>query len=187
MHVTALLIATLTTATSSIWSVAALDESIQFQAQAPGQKPVINSPPAPAAAAANQYNYVASGGNGQGAGRKSSPFTDAYKKRVEDLLEEWHVPGVAIGVVDGDHVWTEVRVDTWMRWEEKNWWLLLYNPVLFMRCGLLLSSGRLKAKSTSPSGFAIRVLSLPPSFTFGSPLEEPPPPIPVAYSYELQT
>ncbi|PSR74025.1 beta-lactamase/transpeptidase-like protein, partial [Coniella lustricola] len=38
--------------------------------------------------------------------KKKGPFTAAYKKHVEDLLEEWRVPGVAIGVVDGEDVWT---------------------------------------------------------------------------------
>lgn len=99
MHVIATLIAITTTA-GAIWSVAALDDdSSQFQGQ--GQKPVVIP------SLADQNNF-ASGGHDKSAGRKSSPFTDAYKKRVEDLLEEWHVPGVAIGVVDGDDVWTEV-------------------------------------------------------------------------------
>lgn len=37
-----------------------------------------------------------------------SPFTENYGKHVDQLLEKWHVPGVAIGVVDGDNIWTEV-------------------------------------------------------------------------------
>ncbi|KAJ0110014.1 hypothetical protein J7T55_014816 [Diaporthe amygdali] len=36
-----------------------------------------------------------------------SPFTEEYAKHVGELLEEWHVPGVAIGIVDGDDIWTE--------------------------------------------------------------------------------
>ncbi|ROV94140.1 hypothetical protein VPNG_09366 [Cytospora leucostoma] len=46
----------------------------------------------------------------QGVGKESknkSPFTEGYGKYVEQLLEEWHVPGVAIGIVDGDDIWTE--------------------------------------------------------------------------------
>jgi hypothetical protein len=39
---------------------------------------------------------------------RGSPFTKEYEKHVEKLLEEWHVPGVAIGIVDGDNIWTEV-------------------------------------------------------------------------------
>lgn len=37
-----------------------------------------------------------------------SPFTKEYEKHVGKLLEDWHVPGVAIGIVDGDNIWTEV-------------------------------------------------------------------------------
>lgn len=40
--------------------------------------------------------------------RGSSPFTKEYEKHVGELLEKWHVPGVAIGIVDGDDIWTEV-------------------------------------------------------------------------------
>lgn len=50
-----------------------------------------------------------SSGVGGGGGR--SPFTEEYRRHVEGLLEELHVPGVAIAVVDGDDVWTEVS--TW--------------------------------------------------------------------------
>lgn len=41
-------------------------------------------------------------------GVQGSPFTKEYEEHVGKLLEEWHVPGVAIGVVDGDKIWTEV-------------------------------------------------------------------------------
>lgn len=40
---------------------------------------------------------------------RGSPFTKEYEKHVGELLEKWHVPGVAIGIVDGDDIWTEVR------------------------------------------------------------------------------
>lgn len=40
---------------------------------------------------------------------RGSPFTKDYEKHVGELLEKWHVPGVAIGIVDGDDTWTEVR------------------------------------------------------------------------------
>lgn len=39
-----------------------------------------------------------------------SPFTDEFGKHVDRLLEKWHVPGMAIGVVDKDNIWTEVRL-----------------------------------------------------------------------------
>lgn len=45
---------------------------------------------------------------GDDEGVRGSPFTKEYAKHVGELLEEWHVPGVAIGVVDGDNIWTEV-------------------------------------------------------------------------------
>lgn len=45
------------------------------------------------------------GGNKKG----KSPFTDDFRKHVDELLEKWHVPGMAIGVVDGNNIWTEVR------------------------------------------------------------------------------
>lgn len=39
---------------------------------------------------------------------RGSPFTKEYAEHVGELLEKWHVPGVAIGIVDGDDIWTEV-------------------------------------------------------------------------------
>lgn len=45
----------------------------------------------------------------EGSERGESPFTDAFGKHVDELLNKWHVPGVAIGVVDGDDIWTEAR------------------------------------------------------------------------------
>lgn len=42
---------------------------------------------------------------------RGSPFTKEYEKHVSELLEKWHVPGVAIGIVDGDDIWTEVGRD----------------------------------------------------------------------------
>ena len=39
---------------------------------------------------------------------RGSPFTKEYAKHVGELLEKWHVPGVAMGIVDGDDIWTEV-------------------------------------------------------------------------------
>lgn len=42
---------------------------------------------------------------------RGSPFTKEYEKHVGELLERWHVPGVAVGIVDGDDIWTEVGRD----------------------------------------------------------------------------
>lgn len=39
---------------------------------------------------------------------RGSPFTNEYAEHVGELLEKWHVPGVAVGIVDGDDIWTEV-------------------------------------------------------------------------------
>lgn len=37
-----------------------------------------------------------------------NPLTEAFGKTVKGWLEDWHVPGLAIGVVDGDNTWTKV-------------------------------------------------------------------------------
>lgn len=39
---------------------------------------------------------------------RGSPFTKQYAEHVNELLEKYHVPGVAVGIVDGDDIWTEV-------------------------------------------------------------------------------
>jgi hypothetical protein len=36
-----------------------------------------------------------------------SPFDSKFEGILYSGLDHWHVPGIAIGVVDGDHVWTE--------------------------------------------------------------------------------
>lgn len=40
---------------------------------------------------------------------RGSPFTKEFGEHVGELLKKWHVPGVAVGIVDGDDIWTEVR------------------------------------------------------------------------------
>lgn len=40
---------------------------------------------------------------------KHSPFTKDYEKLVLETLKEWRVPGLSIAVVDGEHIWAEVR------------------------------------------------------------------------------
>ncbi len=43
-------------------------------------------------------------------GHNASPFTKDFNALVEELLEEWHVPGMAIAVVDGDETWSKVGI-----------------------------------------------------------------------------
>lgn len=47
-------------------------------------------------------------------GGKANPLNEDFEKLVHDTLELWHVPGVAIGVVDGDLEWSQVSTsDFW--------------------------------------------------------------------------
>ncbi|CAK7271858.1 hypothetical protein SEPCBS119000_004822 [Sporothrix epigloea] len=36
-----------------------------------------------------------------------SPFDDTFRALVAETLESWHIPGIAVAVVDGDHTWAE--------------------------------------------------------------------------------
>lgn len=38
----------------------------------------------------------------------SNPLDEKFGVYVKELLNKWHVPGVAIAVVDGDDIWAEV-------------------------------------------------------------------------------
>ena len=40
-----------------------------------------------------------------------SPFTPDFDKYVTQLMNDWHVPGLAIAVVDGDETFSRVRID----------------------------------------------------------------------------
>lgn len=40
---------------------------------------------------------------------ESSPFNSGYDKFIEDLLKEWHVPGIAIAVIHENQTWAKVR------------------------------------------------------------------------------
>ena len=40
----------------------------------------------------------------------SSPFTDNLTWYVNEVMDEWKVPGLAIAVIDGGHVHTEVHM-----------------------------------------------------------------------------
>jgi hypothetical protein len=47
-------------------------------------------------------------------GGKSNPLNEDFERLVHETLELWHVPGVAIGVVDGDLEWSQVSIsDFW--------------------------------------------------------------------------
>ncbi len=48
------------------------------------------------------------GGGSGGVEGSGSPFTEEFGKLVTSTLDKWHVPGVAIAVIDGHDVWTEV-------------------------------------------------------------------------------
>lgn len=37
-----------------------------------------------------------------------SPLNAEFEKFVHETLQKWHVPGMAIAVVDGEHTWAEV-------------------------------------------------------------------------------
>lgn len=39
---------------------------------------------------------------------KGSPLDSAFEKLVLETLDEWHVPGLSIAVVDGDETWAAV-------------------------------------------------------------------------------
>lgn len=44
----------------------------------------------------------------QKAGR--SPFTPNFDKHVTQLMNVWHVPGIAIAIVDGNETFSKVRI-----------------------------------------------------------------------------
>jgi hypothetical protein len=43
-------------------------------------------------------------------GGKTNPLNEDFEKLVHETLELWHVPGIAIGVVDGDLEWSQVSI-----------------------------------------------------------------------------
>jgi hypothetical protein len=43
-------------------------------------------------------------------GGKPNPLNEDFEKLVHETLELWHVPGIAIGVVDGDLEWSQVSI-----------------------------------------------------------------------------
>lgn len=42
-----------------------------------------------------------------GAVHVSSPFDETFRTLVAQTLESWHIPGIAVAVVDGDHTWAQ--------------------------------------------------------------------------------
>jgi hypothetical protein len=42
--------------------------------------------------------------------RNTNPLNDDFAKLAKKQLEKWHVPGIAISVVDGDETWAEVTI-----------------------------------------------------------------------------
>lgn len=36
------------------------------------------------------------------------PFTPDFKQHILSTLQEWHLPGLAIAVIDGENTWLEV-------------------------------------------------------------------------------
>jgi len=40
----------------------------------------------------------------------SSPFTASFDTYVDELLSEWHTPGMAIAVVKGGQTWSKVTL-----------------------------------------------------------------------------
>lgn len=41
---------------------------------------------------------------------KSSPLNADFEKLVYEILDKWHIQGVAVAVVDGDETWAEVSI-----------------------------------------------------------------------------
>lgn len=37
-----------------------------------------------------------------------TPFSSSFDTRVDELLKEWHTPGIAIGVIHENETWTKV-------------------------------------------------------------------------------
>ena len=53
---------------------------------------------------------VARGADQKPLARKGSPLTEDFRKLVVETLDEWHIPGLSIAVIDGDDIWTEVNL-----------------------------------------------------------------------------
>lgn len=49
-----------------------------------------------------------------------NPFDDKFGAFVKDTLDEWHVPGLSIAVIDHDQVFAEVNTPVMTRWNDSN-------------------------------------------------------------------
>lgn len=48
-------------------------------------------------------------GHGDGPQSSSLPFsTTAFEEYVEDVMERWHAPGLAVAVINGNSTWAKV-------------------------------------------------------------------------------
>jgi hypothetical protein len=45
---------------------------------------------------------------------RNSPLDSGFERFAIDVLEEWHVPGIAISVVDGKNSWAAVSVKSYL-------------------------------------------------------------------------
>ncbi|KIH89464.1 serine beta-lactamase-like superfamily protein [Sporothrix brasiliensis 5110] len=75
-----------------------------YQVPSPDQQPLVVDSNG---AAFHSETNLASISGAPKAATVSSPFNDAFRALVADTLAAWHVPGVAIAVVDGDLTWSE--------------------------------------------------------------------------------
>lgn len=51
--------------------------------------------------------------------KQCSPFTTEFDALVSNLLDEWHVPGMSIAIVDGERTFAKARL-------RNNWALYIY-------------------------------------------------------------
>jgi hypothetical protein len=49
--------------------------------------------------------------------KPSSPLDGKFEQFAIETLHEWHVPGIAIAVVDGKDTWAAVSLSTSLSWE----------------------------------------------------------------------
>lgn len=68
---------------------------------------------ASAALAQQQGQKVLSAPAGSGGDEKEGatrPFDSDFEAFAKEALDRWHVPGVAVAVVDGEDIWAEVSL-----------------------------------------------------------------------------
>lgn len=47
-------------------------------------------------------------------GKNKNPLNEHLEKFVEKQMEHWEVPGIAIGVVDGEDMWSSVSINSFL-------------------------------------------------------------------------